>query len=198
MRNALIGSLFSPAGMEAGRTAVVNKFEWFTHASCIGNFESIQRFGIKPSRPGDNGATFKGQDEIEAFLGRAGLDVVCLSPYPKSILLSLNKGDDMFKVALNRDSLPERVGIDCSYGGTYCCAERMHADMPNMAYTDIFLAMVQKTEVIVTFDAIPPDVLRVCPKVTPNAPIVKWPMLVQVDKGDVEIFYRDRIGNVLI
>ena len=109
MADSFLCGLLSPAGMAAGRAAVIDVFEWFTHASTIDRFEAIQTQGIVRGWPG--GA--EGRDEIVATLGQEGLSIVCLSPYPKTIPLFLNKGGaSLFKMALNRDTIPARVGID--------------------------------------------------------------------------------------
>lgn len=195
MADSFLCGLLSPAGMAAGRAAVIDTFEWFTHASPIDHFEAIQSQGLVRAWPGST----EGREEILATLGEEGLSIVCLSPYPKSIPLFLNKGGaSLFKMALNRGAIPARVGIDCTFGGTYSHAANMKATNAQMSDADVFLAMVRDREVIVTFDPIPSNVLRVCPNVAPDLPPARWPMLVDVSREDVAIFPPDSIGNVLL
>ena len=131
------------------------------------------------------------------MLGEAGRNIICLSIFPKNNALLLNKGgSSLFKLALHREALPPRIGLDCTFGGTYDCSLAMLAKDPDASLGKIFLAMVKDREVVISFDAIGPNVLRVCPKAEPNAPHEKWPRQIDTNLNDVAIFNPDLIGNV--
>lgn len=175
------------------RAAVVAAYEWFTHARTVDQFENVKAKGIPLAWPE---AAFPPAELLEA-LGKAGQNIICLSIFPKNSILHLDKGhSSVFKMALQRDALPLRVGLDCTFGGTYDCASTMRASKPDASLGEIFLAVVRNREVVITFDAIRPDVLRICPKAEPDAPHEKWPRLVDTDFEEAAIFKPDLLGNV--
>jgi hypothetical protein len=193
MPDQFLRELLTPEGMADGHAAVVAAYEWFTHASEVRHFERIKANGLLLGWP--DGA-FDVAEIIEAY-GRAGQNIICLSIFPKSSILLLNKGDaSLFKVALPRDSLPPRVGIDCTFGGTYAIASQMKRDFPERTRGEMFLAIVKDREIVISFDAIPASGLRVCPKAAPGAPPWEWPTLVDTDFADAAIFGPDIQGNV--
>jgi hypothetical protein len=180
-------SMLAPEGMAAGRAAVVGAFEWFTHVGLLSEFDSYKGTGLETRYPG-------GVETLFAEL--YGYDILCLSIFPKPTPLAIAKGVSMFKMAVHRDDLPRRVGIDCSFGSTYRCAQQLHEADPNKPAADIFLAMVRNREVVISPDGIPATALRVCPKAAPDAPPSEWPMLLSTDISDVSMLEPDLGGNV--
>lgn len=194
MSSQFLEELLSPEGMAEGRAAVVAAYEWFTHARTEDQFETIKMNGIPLSWPGGPVP----QIQLDA-LGSDGNRIICLSTYPKHTPLLLNKGGArMFKLALHRDAMPERVALDCTFSGTYEQAANLRAANPVVSRGAIFLDIVRNREVIVTFDTIPPAVLRVCPQTAPDASPWDWPMLVNTDVADVAFFEPDLVGNVSV
>jgi hypothetical protein len=193
MPDTFLRELLTPQGMAEGHAAVVAAYEWFTHASEVRHFQTVKKTGLQLAWP--DGA-FDVAEIIDAY-GRAGQNIICLSVYPKPSTLLLNKGGaSLFKMALHRDALPARVGIDCTFGGTYAVASQLRRHNPGKTPREIFLAMVRHREIVISFDPIPASVLRVCPKSAPDAPPSEWPMLVDTDFADVAIFGPDLLGNV--
>jgi hypothetical protein len=190
--NPFLCELLTPEGMKEGHAAVVAAYEWFTHASSVDLFDKIKAEGLALRNPG--GA----EDEVLHVLGEAGRHIVCLSVYPKTSVMHLNKGKPLFKVALQRNDLPERVGIDSTFGGTYAAAHRMKQDQPDLTRAEVFLAMVKDRTVVVSYDPIPASALRVCPKAAHDAPPREWPMLSVTNFADVAIFEPDFFGNVVV
>src|SRR5471030_1050752 len=161
MPDPFLRELLTPEGMADGHAAVVAAYEWFTHASEVRHFERIKANGLQLAWP--DGA-FDVAEIIEAY-GRAGQNIICVSIYPKPSILLLNKGGaSLFKMALHRDALPPRVGIDCTFGGTYAVASQLKRDNLERTRGEIFMAMVRGREIVISFDAIPASALQVCPK----------------------------------
>lgn len=182
-------SLLTSEGMAEGRAAVAGRYEWFTHAGLLHDFDSFRAGGLQLRNPG-------GVEPLFAQL--YGGEILCLSIFPKRIFIALNKGGPMFKMAVHRDDLPDRIGIDCSFGSTYSHAQMLHEQNTNSQRGEIFLEVVRNREVIISLDAIPPGVLRVCSKAAPDAPPSEWPMLTATDVHDVAAFAPDIVGNVLL
>jgi hypothetical protein len=182
--NDFLLELLSLEGMTDGLKAVQAAFDWWTHASARRDFEDIKANGLQPRWP-DGGIT---PDELVAARGYGGRDIVCLSPYPKTRTMLLSKGDWLFRMAVKSGDLPGLVGIDCTFGGAYQDAAGLRGKYPDMSRGEIFLRVVRETEVLVIFERIAPEFLRVCPKAAPNAPFSEWPRVEGVEIGDVELF----------
>jgi hypothetical protein len=181
--NDFLLELLSPEGMSDGLKAVQTAFDWWTHASARRDFEDIKVNGLRPRWP-DGGIP---PDELVAVRGYGGRDIVCLSPHPKMRVMPLSKGDWLFKMAVQSGDLPGLVGIDCTFGDAYRDAAGLRGKYPDMPRGEVFLRMVRKTEVLVTFERIAPEFLRVCPKAEPNAAFSEWPRIVDVEIGDLEL-----------
>jgi hypothetical protein len=192
MIDPFLCELLSPEGMKEGHAAVVAAYQWFTHASTVDQFEQIKAEGLGLRNPGGV------EEEVVHVLGDAGRHIVCLSVYPKRSTMLINKGSALFKMALHRDALPERVGMDSTFGGTYAEAYRKKQGNPGMTRAKVILAMVKDRDIVVSYDAISAGALRGCPKVAPDAPPWDWPMLAGTDFSEVAIFEPDMIGNVVV
>jgi hypothetical protein len=140
--------------------------------------------GLRPRWP-DGGIA---PDELVAVRGDGGRDIVCLSSYPKTRAMLLSKGDWLFKIAVKSGDLPSLVGIDCTFGGAYQDAAGLRSKYPEMSRGEIFARTVRATEVLVIFERIAPEFLRVCPNAAPNAPFSEWRRIEDVGTGDVELF----------
>jgi hypothetical protein len=192
MIDPFLCEMLSPDGMKEGHAAVIAAYEWFTHASKVDRFEEIKTKGLDLKNPGGT------EEEVVHVLGNAGRHIVCLSVYPKRSNMLLNKGAALFKIALHRDALPVRVGIDSTFGGTYAAAYRTKQRNPGLSRADVILAMVKDRDIVISYDPIPAAALRVCPKAAPDAAPSDWTMLVGTDLADVAIFEPDLMGNVVV
>ena len=193
--NDFLLELLSPDGMTDGLKAVQAAFAWWTHASAQRDFEDIKANGLQPRWP-DGGITPK---ELVAVRGHGGRDIVCLSPAPKTRSLRLCKDDWLFKMAVKSGDLPGLVGIDCTFGGAYQDAADLRCKYPDKSRHEIFLHMVRQTEVLVIFERIAAEFLRVCPKAAPDASFSEWPCIDEVKIGDVKLFGPpDLMGYVAI
>ncbi len=79
--------LLAATGMAEARTAAIGAYGWFTHARTTDQFDDIQTNGLKPTWP----QAFT-PPEVIAAIGAGGKNIICLSPYPKTMTLHLNKG----------------------------------------------------------------------------------------------------------
>lgn len=190
--SAFLRELLLPEGMRDGRAALIEAYEWFTHARVVAQFDHIKANGIPLAWP--DGAI--PPPELLEVLGPSRPDIICLSVYPKTRPVLINKAAPMFKMGLCRDALPNRVGVDCTFGGTYELAARKRADNPKLSRAEIFLETVRDREVVISFDTIPADALRVCSSRGLDAPPAEWPRLVDTKLKDVALFKPDLVGNV--
>jgi hypothetical protein len=186
--------LLAPAGMTEARTAAIDAFSWFTHASTTDQFGSIQKDGLKPKWP----KSIPPQEVIDS-IGDDGRNIICLSPYPKQTLLFLNKGGkSAFKLALPANKLPVRVGVDWSFGGTWDLTLSIHRHMNGALLRQVFVSVLRDREVIIAYDAIPAADLKVCTEALRDKNPSDWPDLVATDFKHVAIFEPDALGNIAL
>src|SRR5690348_3570859 len=88
--------------LAAVRAALIERYEWFTHGTHVDRFDNIKERGILLSDPRTREQT-----------NRSPRHVVCLQPFPKRRFLPLP--GPAFKLALHRDALPARIGVDLSF-----------------------------------------------------------------------------------
>jgi hypothetical protein len=187
--------LLSQGGMAEVRSAAMIGFAWYTHARTTDQYATIQSEGIRPTWPQSNVTP---QEVIDA-IGTDGKNIICLSPYPKKTILMLNKGGNcVFKLAIQANKLPARLGIDWSFGGTWDLTNTNRRLRPDLSRADVFMSILRSREVIVSYDPVPAVDLRVCTEVLRNNPPSDWPPLVGTDLKDVAIFSPDLIGNIAL
>src|SRR6516164_1859387 len=108
----IVRELLTPAGMAAARAALIEDFSWFTHGSALANFDGIRTHGLRLSNPFTRDQlTVVGGDPRQ----QPAASVICLQPFPKARFLPVP--GPACKLALNWHALPERIGIDYSFGG---------------------------------------------------------------------------------
>jgi hypothetical protein len=184
LMNEFVRYLLTPEGMAEGRAAVVGRWEWFTHGAPQSAFAEIKAKGIEPRWPD---GSFDIPELIDAR-GKTGQAIVCLSPIPKTRTIPICKNEWAFVMAVHRDDLPQEIGIDCTFGGTYEQAARWRTQHPGASAGDIFAESVRDREVVVSFVTIRPEIVRVCPKAQRDAPFQDWPRIVDVELADVALF----------
>jgi hypothetical protein len=124
---ALFEQLLLPAGMAVVRAGLVDNYAWFTHASQMDDFEKIKIEGLRPQKP------CTPPDEVARIVGPGSENIVCLQPHPKKQTLHLAKDASMFRMATPRDLLPQRIGVDWSFGDwreALCNMRKAHPDWP--------------------------------------------------------------------
>jgi len=189
----VFSELLSPDGMTLVRAALVDNYEWFTHAARTRDFKDIQKGSLRPRIPG-----CAVPSELTRVIGASSENILCLQPYPKLRPMHLGKLEPMFKMAISRDLLPERNGVDWSFGGylqDLCARRRAHPDWPPER---VFLEHVRCNESLVSYDEIPASALRVCPMSAPNSPPSDWPELMRTKREDIHELYPDALGNVRV
>jgi hypothetical protein len=173
--------------MAAARQALIATYRFFTHASEIGNYHSIQEHGIRRSMP----AGFFPHElpaAVEQKIADDPLKIVCLWPCG-SIAMNLWKPSPMFELALPAEKLPERVGLDWSHD-SWSMACRLRKNAPERASIEIFLEVVMGTGSIASYVPIEPSKLLVCPKgVNARSDPVSWLPLIGTPKGSIALSY---------
>jgi len=97
--------------------------------------------------------------------------------------MNVDKGEDLFRMALSAETLPFQLGLDWSHDSWRIAATRK-AGFPNWDNNQVLLNVVRGTGSIVSYDAVPASQLRVCPKGRSDPSI--WPMLSDVTADQVE------------
>jgi hypothetical protein len=83
-------------------------------------------------------------------------------------------------LAIFRDDLPRRIGLDFSQMGAYGLADVLRKERPDRPAVEIFVEVARRQGSIIGFDPVPPSTLRAfvggCP---PHNPVA-WPLLTKV------------------
>jgi hypothetical protein len=185
--------LLRPAGMAAARAALVDNYEWFTHASRMDAFERIKEEGLQPRNPGCPTPT-----EVGQILGSGSDNILCLQPYPKKGILNLARDAPLFKMAVSRDFLPRRIGVDWSFGPwreTLCNIRSAHPDWP---IERVLLEHVRRYEFLASYDEIPASALRVCPNSAPDSSPCDWPEMMHTRRETAHQLLPDVLGNIQV
>jgi hypothetical protein len=156
----LVLVLLSPRGMATAHRVLTQNYAWFTHASHVRNFDLIREKGLLPANPG-------AEPPVEVIQSIAsGGHIICLQVVPK--LNYLPVPGPAFKLALPREVLPTRIGVDWSFGDW---RQYLHTIQKNHMELDrIVLEHVRTLESFVSYNQIPAHALRLCPRRDPNLP----------------------------
>lgn len=172
--------LLTDQGMARAREVVCRNHQWFVHASPIRCFERIRKNGLQPRNPfldGDDGSD----------LTHATARVVCLTPIPSGMDTRPKRGEAQFVVAVQNVNLPANVGVDRSYTGFAELIDILKNERPDRDNADIFAEVVYRRGCIISFDAVPPENLRLWDGKSPIDVPAGWPQLTACSVGDAGI-----------
>jgi hypothetical protein len=173
--------LLSAIGMAAAKQTLGERIEWFLHTGPVTNFESIKARGLRVAKP-----ECSVEPQVTQHLG---LDkIVCFQPFPP-LALALGREGKKFKVAISFASLPDRIGLDWSYGGVWAHALSLVRPPDLMSAEESFVATIKQFGSVVAYDPVPASCLRVLTRnaITSSSPW-EWSLLTNVDAADVALF----------
>jgi hypothetical protein len=157
--------------MPAMRMALGRHFKWYYHITPLTNVPSIRAQGLLP-RP-DKAAS----EVVVKYIGPSASKIICLNPLGANVVPPTVQQGPFVCLAICRESLPRRVGLDWSYDGGFGIAEVLRAEDGGRSAACIFVESAKRWGSILSYDAIPKEALRVyvhgC---MPHDPKL-WPML---------------------
>lgn len=165
--------------MQAMRLAIGTRYKWFYHVTPIGNVDGIRRQGLLPHSDASP------PESVVRSIGQDAGKITCINPLgTDKVPPSVQRGPFVC-LAFGNKALPNRLGLDWSYGGAVEIASVLRADEPSTQIADIFVKAVKRWGSMVVYDSIPREALRVCAKgCLPHAP-ERWPPLIQIGSGDL-------------
>lgn len=109
--------------------------------------------------------------------------------------LFITMDEEALILAVARQSLPTKIGVDWSHGGcgTYCS---MHDTVCDTELGEAFVDIVKRMESLVCYEKILSSALRVCSKGNPGAPPSAWPEFLSTPLEEVHFLQPDFYGNV--
>jgi hypothetical protein len=159
------------ADMLGMRRALGLRFRWYYHVSPIGNADSIRQNGLVAN------VDKEAPSEVKKHLGNTCSKIICLNPLGSDVVPPAVQQRPYLCVAICREALPLRVGLDWSYDGAFGIAEGMRLREPGRNAGDIFAESAQRWGSVVSYDPITAAALRACTKgCLPHDP-KHWPML---------------------
>lgn len=161
--------------------------EWFQHYGSAADLKEIRRQGLRPM-PKEPASGYsehaEGAARCLAIPGAPIPKILCLSIEPRRSFLVLN--DTRVLLVVRASALPRRLGFDWSFEFAMLKTEQAFSQhsIPQRAFASAVLA----SEVLVAYDAIPPDALRVKRVVDVRSNPQSWPLLIQADDDEIEQF----------
>lgn len=174
--------LLTPAGIASARALLLNKHEWFLHVKPIAQFDAIKAQGLQPRHQG-----CAAKPEVIAALGDAAVNIICLRP-KGTFDTTPRRGQTMYLMAVHRDDMPARLGLDWSYDGNWTLTPILQHDHPNASKEEIFCEIIRRRGSVVSYDAIPATALRVWNKGASQDDPAQWPKITEVEAAHVEQF----------
>lgn len=174
--------LLSPTGMARARHALSEGTKWFLHTSLSSNIGSIKSGGLRLAEP-----DCPLEPEVRRHLGKQGRMIVCFQPFPAPTLV-LGAEGEKFTVAVHAASLPERIGLDWSYGGVWAYARSLVEPPAKMSSEDAFVKTVKVFGSVVSYDPVPASSLRVMTVEAVKAQCPsEWPALIFADGSKIAL-----------
>jgi len=160
--------------MPAMRMALGGHFKWYYHVTPLRNVQSIRAQGLLP-RPD------KAPSEVVVkYVGRSASEIICLNPLGADVVPPTVQQGPFVCLAICRESLPRRIGLEWSYDGGFGIAEVLRAEDAARSAASIFVESAKRWVSILSYDAIPKEALHVYGRgCMPHDP-KRWPKLTAV------------------
>ena len=156
------------------------------HVGDFTRFKSYQEQGLIPLRPlgGQPAACIENALKV---LGRDARSVVCLWPIGSHDARPTRPHDQTFEMAFAGEDLPEAISLDWSYASALEIAEKIEEfKCVVWSSSQVFVEAVRRRGSVVSYEPIPPTVLRVRTRACRADP-GGWPRLVDTDRTDVAV-----------
>lgn len=164
--------------MPAMRMALGHQFQWYYHVTPLKNIASIRTEGLLPKR--DKAAP----DLVAKYVGETASDIICLNPLGADVVPQPVQGGLFACLAICREALPHRIGLDWSYDGGFEIAEVLKAENPARLASGIFVESIKRWGSVIAYDPIPAASLRAyCRNCMPHDP-ARWPFLTTVTEDN--------------
>jgi hypothetical protein len=176
--------------MSSAHSAITGQYEWFIHGARRSSLQGIFQEGLRPHAK--EPSTDMSLQDMSAVISR---QIICFSPYPRKAPLFINMDEEALILAVARQSLPTKIGVDWSHGGcgTYCST---HDTVCDTELGEAFVDIVKRMESLVCYEKILSSALRVCSKGNPDAPPSAWPEFLSTPLEEVHFLQPDFYGNV--
>lgn len=161
------------------RMAVGMRYKWYVHLAKAARISNIVADGLQPLK--DTGAP----DIVKQYLGEDGANRICFNPLGTLLVPGPVEPGPYYLLALEREHLPRRIGLDWSYGGSYSSAGVYEKDFRGMSPEDIFLKSVHEYGCIISYDPVPPAHIRAFAVGSRAHNPLTWPPLNAVNEADL-------------
>ena len=166
------------------RTALLKRFQWFTHLTPLNNFTSIRAGGLSTQERYRPRADVLQQILKEIGHGRS----LCLHPVGAALCPDPIDDPPYMKLAICGDNLSDRVGLDWSYSWEIV-ENRMQGYAANYA-AEFAVGIAEQFGSIVCYDAVKASRLRVLCQGNGHDDPSSWRSLEEMQQttGDVVLF----------
>src|ERR1700687_4080779 len=168
--------------MPAMRLALGRHFKWYYHVSPVGNISSIRERGLLPK------ADMTAPEVVAKYIGRTAAAIICLNPLGADRTPPAVQEGQFACLAICREALPLRIGLDWSHAGGFGIAEVLRREQPARPANSIFVESAKRWGSIVAYDPIPAASIRAYGRgCMPHDP-AQWPFLKTVKDDQLQTF----------
>jgi hypothetical protein len=179
--------LLTCEGMTEARIALTTRYQWFVHIKPTRKFGSIKQVGLQPRRQGCST-----NPSIATTIGRLVTcvdEMIFLRPMGDQVFDSTpRRGEQMFAMAIPSKALPKIITMDWTFDGTWELASIIKDSSPDMPDSAVFCEVVRRRGSVAIYEPIPANLLHVWTRGLRWCEPSKWPLLLDTEFADTEIF----------
>ena len=157
-------------------------FKWYYHVTPVKNIPSIRESGLLPK------ADMVAPEVVVKYLGRTASEIICLNPLGADSTPPAVQEGPFACLAICREALPLRIGLDWSHGGGFGIAEVLRAEQPTRPANSIFVESAKRWGSIVGYDPIPAASLKVYARGCMPHNSAQWPLLTALRDDRLQTF----------
>jgi len=176
--------LLTMAGMRRVREAVLRKYPFVFHLTPPDRVNAIATEGLLPSYPA--GPNDSHMDWVRQAIGVSQPGIVCVKP--NRSLISFGDGRARVLLAIESTFLPDRIGVDWSFGGYWHYVDQKRLQHPEWPIESVFLDAFEYFGSMALYDPISATAIRVRTKTSSENP-ESWPNVMSVQAEDLCLHY---------
>lgn len=182
MKDSPHDHLLTDTGMASAREALIREHRWFLHVTALQHYDKIKIEGLRRHNPGCAAPAL-----VIERLGATATAVVFFRPQ-HSFDTTPQRDPSRVLLAIERDNLPAKIGLDWSYDGCWNLARILNEETPTMTNEHIFCAVVTRWGSVMSYEAIPAVNIRVWTRSSSREDPSGWPYIGDTDRDAVQIF----------
>ena len=168
--------------MPAMRLTLGRHFKWYYHVTPIKNIASIRMQGLQPK------PDMAAPEVVVKYAGQKASEIICLNPLGADAVPPPVQEGPFACLAICREALPFRIGLDWSHAGGFGIAEVLRTENSARPANSIFVEAAKRWGSIIAYDPIPATSLRAYRRGRMPHDPARWPFLTTATDDELETF----------